>query len=165
MAQLKLKGEPIHTIGDLPKLKQKIGFNTLLKSNLHETGSKDYSGKRKVLNIFPSIDTGVCAASVRQFNKIASQLKNTVVLNVSMDLPFAMTRFCGAEGITNVETLSGFRSQFGKEFGVTIKDSPFAGLYARSVVVLNENDEVIHVELVPDIVQEPNYDAAIKALA
>jgi thiol peroxidase len=165
MAQLKFKGEPANTVGDLPKLKQTISFKGLLKSNLHETSSADYKGKRKVLNIFPSIDTGVCATSVRQFNKLASGLKNTVVLNVSMDLPFALTRFCGAEGITNCETLSAFRSNFGTQFGVALKDTPFNGLFARAVVVLNENDEVLHVELVQDIVQEPNYDSAIKVLS
>lgn len=164
MATLKFKGQEAHTIGELPKVGQTFKFKTLIKSNLSEASSEAYAGKRKVLNIFPSIDTGVCAASVRQFNKLASDLKNTVVLNVSMDLPFALSRFCGAEGIQNCESLSGFRSQFGSETGLTLKDTPLAGLLARSVIVLDENDKVTHVELVADIVQEPNYQAALKAL-
>ncbi len=164
MANLKFKGQDAHTVGELPKVGQTFKFKSLIKSNLTEATSESYTGKRKVMNIFPSIDTGTCAASVRQFNKLATDLKNTVVLNVSMDLPFAQTRFCGAEGIQNCESLSTFRSQFGTETGLTLKDTPLAGLLARSVIVLDEQDKVIHVELVSDIVQEPNYQAALKSL-
>lgn len=164
MAQLKFKGQNANTVGELPKLGQKFNFRALIKGNLTEASSADYSGKRKVLNIFPSIDTGTCAASVRQFNKLATDLKNTVVLNISMDLPFAQSRFCGAEGITNCETLSSFRSNFGTESGLTLKDTPLMGLLARAVIVLSEDDKVLHVELVQDIVQEPTYSDALKAL-
>jgi thiol peroxidase len=164
MADLKFKGQPAHTIGNLPTKGATFTFQNLLRGNLTEASSKDFSGKRKVLNIFPSIDTGVCAASVRQFNKLATDLKNTVVLNISVDLPFAMSRFCGAEGINNCESLSAFRSDFGQKTGLTLADSPLKGLFARSVIVLSENDQILHVELVEDIVQEPNYTAALKAL-
>lgn len=164
MAQTNFKGNPVSTVGNIPQKGDKFLFTGLIRSNLSEVNSADYSGKRKVLNIFPSIDTGTCAASVRQFNKIASDLANTVVLNISMDLPFAQSRFCGAEGINNCESLSGFRSQFGIDSGLTLSDSPLKGLYARSVIVISEKDEVLHIELVSDIVQEPNYSAAIAAL-
>lgn len=164
MAKLKFKGSEANTIADIPKLGQTFKWNTLIKSDLSEASSANYTGKKKVLNIFPSIDTGTCATSVREFNKFAADLKGTVVLNISMDLPFAQSRFCGAEGIKNCESLSAFRSSFGKESGLTLKDTPLAGLLARSVIVLSEDDKVLHVELVPDIVQEPNYKAALSVL-
>lgn len=165
MASLKFKGNPVNTIGNLPTVGQKVTFSKLVKSDLSEATNATYAGKRKVLNIFPSIDTGTCAASVRQFNKLASDMRNTVVLNVSLDLPFAQARFCGAEGIKNCESLSGFKSSFGTDWGLTLADSPLAGLYSRAVVVLSEDDKVLHTELVGDIVDEPNYEAALKALA
>lgn len=120
--------------------------------------------KKKVLNVFPSIDTGTCAASVRRFNQEAAQLHNTVVLNISADLPFAQTRFCGAEGIKNCETLSAFRSRFGQDYGIVILDSPLAGLLSRCVIVLSEDNQVLYTEQVSDIVNEPNYTAALLAL-
>ena len=164
MASLNFKGSPINTIGNLPTVGQKVTFSKLVKGDLSEATNTSYAGKRKVLNIFPSIDTGTCATSVRQFNKLASDLNNTVVLNVSLDLPFAQARFCGAEGLKNVENLSGFKSTFGADWGLTLADSPLSGLYARAVVVLSEDDKVLHTELVSDIVNEPNYEAALKAL-
>lgn len=165
MASLKFRGNPATTVGNLPTVGQKVTFSKLVKSDLSEATNTTYVGKRKVLNIFPSIDTGTCAASVRQFNKLASDMRNTVVLNVSLDLPFAQARFCGAEGIKNCESLSGFKSSFGTDWGLTLADSPLAGLYSRAVVVLSEDDKVLHTELVGDIVDEPNYEAALKALA
>ncbi len=165
MAKLALQGNPANTIGDLPKVGQKVQFSNLLKANLEVVNNETFAGKKKVLNIFPSIDTGVCAKSVREFNKLASDLKDTVVINVSMDLPFALGRFCGAEGIKNIESVSGFRSTFGKDMGLTMTDTALAGLYARAIIVLSPENTVLHTELVADIVQEPNYQAALKALA
>ena len=164
MASLSFKGTPANTIGHLPTVGQKVSFTKLVKGDLSEATNTTYAGKRKVLNIFPSIDTGTCAASVRQFNKLATDMKNTVVLNVSLDLPFAQARFCGAEGLKNVENLSGFKSTFGTDWGLTLTDSPIAGLYARAVIVLSEDDKILHTELVSDIVNEPNYEAALKSL-
>lgn len=164
MASLTFKGTPANTIGSLPAVGQKVSFSKLVKGDLSEATNTTYAGKRKVLNIFPSIDTGTCAASVRQFNKLATDMKNTVVLNVSLDLPFAQARFCGTEGIKNCESLSGFKSSFGTDWGLTLTDSPISGLYARAVIVLSEDDKVLHTELVSDIVNEPNYEAALKSL-
>ncbi|MGO1349325.1 MAG: thiol peroxidase, partial [Brevibacterium aurantiacum] len=138
---------------------------SLVGNDLGEVSSADTAGKRVVLNIFPSVDTGVCAASVRKFNELAASLENTTVLCVSNDLPFAQARFCGAEGIENVVAASGFRSAFGKEFGVTMVDGPLAGLLARSVVVLDEKGTVIHKQLVDEIGTEPDYDSAVAALS
>ena len=164
MASLKFKGTPANTNGNLPTVGQKVTFSKLIKSDLSEATNTTYAGKRKVLNIFPSIDTGTCAASVRQFNKLAADMNNTVVLNVSLDLPFAQARFCGAEGIKNCESLSGFKSSFGADWGLMLQDTVLSGLYARAVVVLSEDDKVLHTELVGDIVDEPNYEAALKSL-
>lgn len=164
MATLNFKGTPANTNGTLPAVGQKVTFSKLVKGDLSEATNSTYAGKRKVLNIFPSIDTGTCAASVRQFNKLASDLNNTVVLNVSLDLPFAQARFCGAEGLKNVENLSGFKSTFGTDWGLTLQDTVLSGLYARAVVVLSEDDKVLHTELVSDIVNEPNYEAALRSL-
>ena len=136
----------------------------MVSDGLSDLTSADLAGKRVVLNIFPSIDTGVCAASVRKFNELAAGLDNTVVLNVSQDLPFAQARFCGAEGIENARVGSGFRSEFGKDYGVLMTDGPMRGLLARSVVVTDESGKVIHSQLVPEIVEEPDYDAAVAAL-
>ena len=164
MAQITFKGTPIKTAGELPAKGSAAPDFTLVKQDLSETVLADYKGKRLVLNIFPSIDTGVCAISVRKFNEKAAGLKNTVVLCVSMDLPFAQSRFCGAEGIKNVVTASAFRSAFGDHYGVTIADGPLAGLLSRAVVIINENSKVIYTEQVPEIAQEPDYDAALSAL-
>lgn len=164
MAQITFKGQPVQTIGDLPKVGTTVSFSNLVKNDLTNVTLDSYAGKYKVISIFPSIDTGVCAASVRRFNQEASGLKNSVVLNVSADLPFANGRFCGAEGIKNCDTLSTFRSHFGKEWGVQITDSIFAGLLARAIVVVSPENKVIYTELVPEIAQEPNYEAALKVL-
>lgn len=164
MAALTFKGNPVKTNSDLPKIGQKIKATNLVRNDLSVASLDDYPGKRKVLSIFPSIDTGVCQTSVRKFNQLAADLPNTVVLNISPDLPFANARFCGAEGIKNCETLSGFRSAFGQDFGLILQGSPLEGLYARAIVVLNENNEVIYKELVSEITNEVDYDAAIKAL-
>ncbi|USL95896.1 thiol peroxidase [Riemerella anatipestifer] len=164
MAKLTLKGNEISSVGELPKLGETIKDFNLVASDLSEKTKNDFSGKRKVLNIFPSIDTGVCAASARKFNEEASKLDNTVVINISRDLPFALGRFCAAEGLNNVETLSDFRSNFGEEFGVTLADSPLKGLLSRAVVITDENDKVIYTEQVSEITNEPNYEAALASL-
>ncbi len=165
MAELKFKGNPIHTNGSLPQVGQTAPEFTLVKNDLSRSSINDYKGRKVVLNIFPSIDTGVCATSVRTFNEKASNLENTVVLCISKDLPFALGRFCGAEGIQNVETLSDFDGGvFGANYEVQMIDGPLKGLLARSIVVVDETGKVVHTELVDDIVNEPNYEAALKAL-
>ena len=165
MAKITLKGNPIETIGDLPKVGTPLPDFCLTKTDLAETTLKDYAGKRLVLNIFPSIDTPVCAASVRRFNQEASNLANTVVLCVSADLPFAHKRFCGAEGINNVISLSDYRyGSFAKTYGVGITTGALKGVHSRAVVIANESGKVIYTEQVPDITQDPNFDAALKAL-
>lgn len=164
MTQINFKGNPVHTAGTLPSKGQKVPDFKLVKNDLTEATLTTYQGKKKVLNIFPSIDTGVCATSVRTFNKEAVDLPGTVVLNISADLPFAQKRFCGAEGIQNTETLSTFRSSFSNDYGVTLLDSPLAGLCSRAVIVLDENNTVIYSEQVSEITQEPNYTAALKSL-
>jgi thiol peroxidase len=164
MAQITFKGTPIKTCGELPAKNSRAPDFTLVKQDLSDSTLSDYKGKRLILNIFPSIDTGVCAVSVRKFNEKAAALTNTVVLCVSMDLPFAQGRFCGAEGIKNVVTASAFRSSFGEHYGVTIAEGPLAGLLSRAVVIINEAGQVIYTEQVPEIAQEPNYDAALAAL-
>ncbi len=166
MSTVTLGGNPVNTSGDLPAAGADAPGFSLTKADLSTTTHADYAGKRVVFNIFPSIDTKVCATSVRRFNEAASTLDNTVVLCVSADLPFAMGRFCGAEGIENVVTASTFRSpEFGADYGVTMTDGKLAGLMARAVVVVNESGDVVYSELVPEIAQEPNYDAAIAALS
>ena len=162
MATITLKGNPIHTSGELPKQGSVVPDFKLLRGDLARASLATFSGK-KILNIFPSIDTPVCAISVRKFNELASK-SGATVLNISEDLPFAQKRFCGAEGLANVETLSAFRSSFGKDYGVEIADGPLAGLTARAVLVLDGDNKVLHAELVPEIAQEPNYDAALAAL-
>ncbi|NCN09650.1 MAG: thiol peroxidase [Leptospira sp.] len=165
MADLKLKGNSIHTVADLPKVGSAAPSLKLTKSDLSDVSLENYKGKKKILNVFPSIDTPVCATSVRKFNEKASSLPNAVVLCISADLPFAQKRFCGAEGIANVETLSDFRNEsFGKSYGLELADGPMAGLLARAVLVLDENDKVLYTELVDDIIHEPNYDAALSSL-
>lgn len=164
MASVTLRGNPIATSGELPSVGAAAPAFDLVKSDLSSVSSADLSGKRVVLNIFPSIDTPVCATSVRTFNEKAASLDNTAVVCVSADLPFALGRFCGAEGIENVVASSTFRSTFGGDYGVTMTDGPLAGLLARSVVVLDEQGTVVHAELVPEIAQEPDYDAALAAL-
>ncbi len=164
MAKITLKGNEIHTVGELPASGNSVKDFSLVNQDLEEKTLSNYKGKKKVFNIFPSVDTGVCAASAREFNKRATALDNTVVINVSKDLPFALGRFCAAEGLKNVETLSDYRSDFGKEYGVEISDGPMRGLLSRAVVVTDENGKVLYTEQVPEITTEPNYDAAIEAL-
>lgn len=165
MATITLKGNPIETIGDLPAVGSKVpGFN-LTNTDLQDSSLSDYSPKKLVLNIFPSLDTPVCAASVRKFNSEASSLKNTTVLCISADLPFAHKRFCESEGLENVQALSTFRSpQFGKDFGVEITTGPLKGLLSRAVVIVDSEGIVKYVEQVPEIAQDPDFDAALKAL-
>lgn len=163
MAQTALGGNPVNTSGDLPEVGSALSF-TLTRGNLTEVTPADYAGKRVILNIFPSVDTPTCATSVRTFNERAASLDNTVVLCVSADLPFAQGRFCGAEGLSNVETASSFRSDFGDALGLDLIDGPLKGLLARAVVVIDEQGTVTHTELVNEIALEPNYDAAIAAL-
>jgi thiol peroxidase len=165
MAQITLQGNPINTIGNLPELGSKAPEFTLVANDLSAKSLSDYKGKKIVLNIFPSLDTGTCAASVRRFNTEASKLENTVVLCISKDLPFAQARFCGAEGLEDVHNLSDFRGgEFGKNYGVEIIDGPLAGLESRAVVVLNEEGNVVYTQQVPEIVDEPDYEAALAAL-
>jgi thioredoxin-dependent peroxiredoxin len=165
MAQITFKGNTVHTSGALPAKGTHAPDFALTTQDLEDKRLKDFSGKKKILNIVPSLDTGVCAASAKTFEARADSLENTVVLTVSLDLPFAQQRFCQAEGIDNVLTLSAFRDpDFGKNYGVTMKDGPLRGLLSRAVVVLDEKDEVIYTEQVPEIAQEPDYDAAVAAL-
>jgi thiol peroxidase len=165
MAQITLKGNPINTSGNLPKTGSAAPQFSLVKNDLSEIKLADLVGKKVVLNIFPSLDTPVCAVSVRKFNEQASSLKNAVVLCISKDLPFAQARFCAAEGLEKVIPLSAFRSEtFGEAYGVNIVDGPLAGLFGRAIVVVDEKGQVAYTELVPEIAQEPNYEAALKAL-
>lgn len=164
MSKVSLKGNPVNTSGELPQNGNEAKNFQLVAQDLTEKSLSDYQGKKKILNIFPSIDTGTCATSVRKFNQLAAELNNTVVLCISKDLPFAQKRFCGAEGIQNVETLSAFRSTFATDYGIQLQDSGLKGLCARAIVVLDENNTVTYSELVSEITQEPNYDAALAAL-
>jgi len=164
MAEITLRGNAIHTVGDLPAVGSPAPAFTLAGGNLADVTLGDFAGKALVINIFPSIDTGTCQASVRNFNEKAGSRDDVTVLNVSADLPFAQSRFCGAEGIENVKTGSTFRGNFGEQFGVTLAEGPMAGLMARAVVVVDANGNVVHSQLVPEIAQEPDYDAAIAAL-
>ncbi|NIF04701.1 thiol peroxidase [Chryseobacterium sp. Tr-659] len=159
-----LKGNEVHTIGTLPSVGTTVKDFALVDSGLNVKTLETFEGKKKVFNIFPSIDTPTCAASSRKFNEEASKLNDTVVINVSKDLPFALGRFCAAEGLNNVETLSDFRSSFGDDYEVTITDSPLKGLLSRAVIVTDENNKVLYTEQVSEIANEPNYDAALAAL-
>lgn len=160
-----LKGTPITLFGTFPSVGDTAPPFSLVSKDLKDVALKDFAGKRKVLNIVPSLDTAVCATSTRKFNEVASNLANTVVLVISADLPFAMNRFCVAEGLENVITLSLMRGRdFMRNYGVKIADSALGGVCARAVLVLDENDKVIYTELVPEITQEPNYDAALAVL-
>ncbi|MGW9402863.1 thiol peroxidase [Arthrobacter sp. NPDC055585] len=165
MATTAFKQNPVHTSGELPAAGTSAPAFALVGTDLSEVSSEAFSGRRVVLNIFPSVDTGVCAASVRRFNEIASGLENTAVVCVSKDLPFALGRFCGAEGIDNVVAASAFRSSFGEDFGLIQSEGPLQGLLARAVVVLDADGTVLHSQLVPEITTEPDYDAAVAALS
>ena len=162
--QVTLGGKPVHTTGNLPGKGQVAPGFELVDASLKTVTLGDYAGKRKVLNIFPSIDTPTCATSVRTFNRHAASLQNTVVLNISVDLPFAQKRFCGAEGISNALALSAFRSSFARDYGLLLADGPLVGLCARAVIVLDEGNRVLHAELVPEIANEPQYEPALRAL-
>lgn len=165
MSQITLGGQAVNTIGNLPALKTKAAAFTLVKQDLSELSLSNLKGKNVVLNIFPSLDTSTCAASVRRFNKEAASLSNTVVLAISADLPFAAGRFCTAEGIENVVPVSVFRDEaFGKDYGVLLVDGPLKGLLARSLVVISPEGEVLFTELVSEIKNEPNYEAALAVL-
>lgn len=165
MATITLEGNPVNTVGELPAIGSVAPAFSALKTDLSPCSLSELAGKKVVLNIFPSIDTGVCAASTRYFNKEASALDNTVVLCVSVDLPFALGRFCGAEGLEDVISVSVFRNpEFGKEYGVTIDGGALDALLSRAVVVIDEAGKVIYTEQVPEITTEPNYEAALAAL-
>jgi thiol peroxidase len=165
MATITLKGNPIHTSGNLPVVGETAPNFVLTRGDLSDVSLKDFEGKRKLLNIVPSLDTGVCAASARRFNQEADTVQDTVVLTISADLPFAQHRFCAVEGIKNVVMLSELRSRdFGGDYGVRIVDGPLSGLLSRAVVVLDKENRVVYAEQVPEIAQEPNYEQALAAL-
>lgn len=165
MAEFKLKGNSFNTVGDLPAVGSDAPAISLTKTDLSELTCDELKGKKVVFNVFPSIDTPVCADSVRRFNKEVASLDNTEVVCVSRDLPFALGRFCGAEGIESVTPTSDFRSgSFGKDYGMQIEDGPLQGLLARSIVIVDEEGNVAYTELVPETTQEPDYDAALAAL-
>ena len=165
MAEITLKGQPIHTIGTLPEVGSKAPSFRLTAGDLTDKGLDAFAGKKKVLNIVPSLDTGVCATSAMRFNEEVGKRPNTVLLNVSADLPFAQSRFCESHSLRNIITLSTMRApSFGGDYGVTIVDGPLAGLLSRAVLVLDERNHVIHAQQVPEITQEPDYAAALSAL-
>lgn len=164
MATVTFQGNPLSTHGELPEVGAQAPDFTLVKPDLSDVTLSDLRGKRVVLNIFPSIDTGTCATSVRKFNQQAANLTNTQVICVSADLPFAAARFCGAEGIENVITGSSFRSNFGENYGVAFTSMPLTGLLSRSVVVIDTDGKVLYTEQVAETTDEPNYDAAIAVL-
>lgn len=163
MAEIKLHGNPIHTNNEIPQSGSVLPDFSLTAKDLSDKSLKDFAGKNIILNIFPSIDTPVCATSVRKFNAECSKKENTVVLCISADLPFAQSRFCGAEGLDNVITLSSFRSDFAENYGLNIIDGPLAGLTARAVIVADITGKIIYQELVPEIAQEPDYEQALNS--
>lgn len=164
MSEITLKGNKIHTSGELPAVGEMAPPFQLVASDLSEVGLEKYNGKRKILSIFPSVDTPTCATSVRTFNKNAAELKDTVVINISKDLPFAQKRFCAAEGISNVEVLSAFRSTFAQDYKLEMTDGPLKGLCSRAIIVLDENNKILYAEQVKEIADEPNYEKALNAL-
>ncbi|MFH6936396.1 MULTISPECIES: thiol peroxidase [Flavobacterium] len=165
MASITLGGNPVHTSGELPAVGSKLADFKLVQNDLSVASLSDFAGKKLVLNIFPSVDTGTCAASVRKFNQSASDLENTKVLCISRDLPFAQKRFCGAEGLENVVNLSDFKEgSFGKANGLEIVDGPLAGLHSRAIIVVDADGTITHTEQVAEIADEPNYEAALAAL-
>ncbi|MDR7209938.1 thiol peroxidase [Flavobacterium piscis] len=165
MASITLGGNPVHTSGELPAVGSKLADFKLVQNDLSVASLSNFAGKKLVLNIFPSVDTGTCAASVRKFNQSASGLENTTVLCISRDLPFAQKRFCGAEGLENVVNLSDFQEgSFGKTNGLEIVDGPLAGLHSRAIIVVDGDGKVLHTEQVAEIANEPNYEAALAVL-
>ena len=165
MASITFQSNPVSTVGELPQAGSALPAFELVGQDLGAVSSADLAGKRVVLNIFPSLDTGTCAMSVRRFNELAAGLENTVVVCASKDLPFAQARFCGAEGLENVVTGSAFRSSFGEDLGVTMQDGPLAGLLSRAVVIADENGKVLYTQQVAEVTEEPDYDAAVAALS
>lgn len=164
MADITFQGNPVTTVGELPQQGSKAPAFELVGNDLSAVTSADFTGQKVVLNIFPSVDTGVCAQSVRSFNQKTGELENTAVVCVSADLPFAQARFCGAEGIESVVTASSFRSTFGQDYGVSMESGPLAGLLSRAVVVLDAQGQVVYTEQVPEIGQDPDIDAAVAAV-
>ena len=164
MAKITFHNEPATTAGELPKVGSIAANFMAVSSDLKERSLSDYKGHRIVLSIFPSVDTGVCAASVRRFNQEANNLKNTKILCISKDLPFAMARFCGAEGLKNVEVLSDFRGDFSSKYHVELLDTPLKGLLSRAIIVIDENETVIYTEQVDEITNEPDYEAVLNVL-
>ncbi|MDF3030513.1 MAG: thiol peroxidase [Moraxellaceae bacterium] len=165
MGHITLKGNPVDTAGDLPEVGSKAPAFTVVKTDLNEISLRDFEGRRVILNIFPSVDTPTCAMSVRQFNQQAAAARNTAVVCVSADLPFALSRFCGAEGLNNVQAASVFRSpEFGRDYGVLITTGPLRGLLSRAVVVIDEGARVLYTQQVPEIADEPDYAAALEVL-
>lgn len=164
MAKITLAGNPINTLGELPKIGEYAKNFTLVATDLSEKNLSDFSGKKLVLNLFPSIDTGICSASARRFNQETASLENTIVINISKDLPFALSRFCAAEGLENILTLSDFRGSFSKDYEVEILDGPLKGLISRAVIILDKTGKIIYTEQVPEIKQEPNYESALSVL-
>lgn len=164
MASIKFQGKPLHTSGELPKVGDKAPDFILVSGKLKNVSLADYSGKRKVLNIVPSLDTPTCAMSTRKFNEKASKLANTVVLVISADLPFAQCRFCETEGLKDVIPLSTFRSSFAEDYGLKLTDTILAGLTARAIIVIDENDKVVYTQLVEELANEPDYDSALAVL-
>lgn len=165
MAKITLKGNPLNTLGNLPEVGTQLKDFDLIKNDLSHTTLADFAGKKLILNIFPSLDTGVCAASVRAFNKAAASLDNTVVLCISRDLPFAQARFCGTEGIDNAITVSDFATgQFGKDYQLIMTDGPLAHLLSRAVIVADASGKIVYTEQVPEIVQEPDYEKALASI-
>ena len=166
MAQITLGGKPTNTIGELPQIGEQAKDFELIAKDMYRVGLDNYKGSRLILNVFPSLDTRTCALSVRHFNKVASELDNTKILCISRDTPIAKTRFCGAEGIDKVETLSDMATgQFGIDYGLRVIDGPMKDFNSRVVIILDENHKVVYTEQVPEVSQEPNYDAALEALA
>lgn len=166
MAKVTLRGNPVTTSGELPKPGSTAPDFRLVNADLKEMTLADFAGKKKILNIYPSVDTPVCATSTRKFNEKAGALRDTAVICIAADLPFAFKRFCAAEGLSHVQTLSVFRSpDFGRNYGVRLEDGPLAGVLARAIVVLDRDNKVLHTELVGEIANEPNYEAALKALS
>lgn len=165
MTKITFKGNPIKTCGKLPQVGKKAPGFKLVKNDLSVATLADFKGSKVLLNITPSLDTGICATSLRKFNEAAASIENAIIINVSRDLPFAQSRFCGSEGIDKAITLSDFKSgKFGKKYGVNMESGPLEGLHSRAVVVLNEKGKVVYTEQVPEITQEPNYEAALAAL-
>ncbi len=164
MAEITLHGNACNTNGNLPEVGSQAPDFSLANKDLENVSLADFSGKRKILSIVPSLDTGVCATSTRKFNQQAASLDNVAMLVVSADLPFAQSRFCGAEGIENLQTLSTFRSDFAADYGIKVVDGPLAGVTGRGVVVLDENNTVVHSQLVTEIAEEPDYEAVLGVL-